>query len=267
MLNDDSMDLIESGIQQLFPQSQRPSADTSSSPTQMLENIEATDASGGFFLSLVPIVPTKNPLKRVFFEGVPTVLSEDGPVFPDHRLISSQQRPLSRRLDLVMLEHVFLNLQKHRNLTLKISMSAKSIADGQWQSTFKSLVIANKDESSRLVLSFFEESLFDVAVFAHVFLRDAAGTNVRFGVSDFGSSFCSLRDLKDLPLDVITIDPALFYCPSSAIHGENLLMAISDFCRFLGSESVASGINSENAFALAKRLGWDWLQGSYLTSR
>lgn len=257
----------DNSVQYLLPTRSMETSKVSMSFDDALSDIDTADVSGNFFLSHIPITPRENPLKRLFFEGIPTLTSTEDKAFLDHKAIAHRQCPLGRKLDVIILEHAFLNLKQNQNIILSVNMSAKSIADPAWTKSFHSLAISNKNEARRLVVNFYEKTIFDIPEIVQVFLRDSCGSNIRFGICDFASGFCSLRNLKSLPIDIVIVDPILLQNSNLIGNGEALLKAISEFCRVLDFETVASGVNSEQAFVVAQRTGWEWLKGTYISSK
>jgi EAL domain-containing protein (putative c-di-GMP-specific phosphodiesterase class I) len=68
-------------------------------------------------------------------------------------------------------------------------------------------------------------------------LQDAG---VRTGLADFGSGTVSLLDLRELPLDLLTIDDSLV---AELSECEPIVATVADLARRLGLDVIASGVS------------------------
>lgn len=226
-------------------------------------DLKRADDNGFFQLSFAPIVPKRSSRKIRFFEGVPTIATGQGLHWVNRSKLAKNGKGLENTLATLLLEHAFLNLQRNPNIYLAISVSAHCLADPTWLETFKSLAARQKVDLGRLTLNFLESSLLELPDLVGVFLREYAGSKIRFGICDFGSSFCSLRDLKVLPFDQVTLAPALLQNPTANQRSEILLRSILELCQALDFETIASGVDNTTSYCLARKVGCDFLQGSF----
>lgn len=225
--------------------------------------IKCADDDGLFQLSFASIVPVRSSRSISVFEGVPTINTDQGLCWLNYSKLAKNGKNLENTLATLMVEHAFLNLKRNPNICLAISMSAHCLADPAWQETFKSLAVNQKNDAKRLTLNFSESSLLELPDLIGVFLREYASSKIRFGICDFGSSFCSLRDLKVLPFDQVTLAPSLLQNPTANQRVETLLLSICDFCQSLGFETIACGVDNTTSYSLAQKAGCDFLQGTF----
>jgi EAL domain-containing protein (putative c-di-GMP-specific phosphodiesterase class I) len=101
-----------------------------------------------------------------------------------------------------------------------------------------------------LVLQVAGGQLTDVAPVVPV-LRRLHGLGVALAVDDFGGPGCSLAQLRQLPLDAITLDPDLLSDGDAAA----LLEAVVALAARLGVRAVAAGVRTPEQWALLRRVG------------
>ena len=86
---------------------------------------------------------------------------------------------------------------------------------------------------------------------------------LRFALRNFGSGYSSLRYLKEMPLDVIKIDPAFIKCDSSDRSIDTILQAMITLSQSFEIDVIASGISTESQKDQLIRLGCSLFQGDY----
>jgi diguanylate cyclase (GGDEF)-like protein len=97
-------------------------------------------------------------------------------------------------------------------------------------------------------------------------LNELRATGVKLSLDDYGTGYCSLTYLRDLPLNEIKIDRSFVMklvpgTPDAAIVASTIQLA-----QRLGLHTVAEGVETDTALGILNDLGCDDVQG-YLLSR
>ncbi|MCY0385721.1 GGDEF domain-containing phosphodiesterase [Robbsia sp. Bb-Pol-6] len=102
------------------------------------------------------------------------------------------------------------------------------------------------------------------AVFEQLTAIRAAGILV--AIDDFGSGFSNSGFLRDVPADVLKIDPSLILDLADNERHQTIVRSILDLGRELGYRTVAEGVESEATLALLREWQCEEAQG-YLIAR
>ncbi|MFG1923713.1 putative bifunctional diguanylate cyclase/phosphodiesterase [Cryptosporangium sp. NPDC048952] len=96
------------------------------------------------------------------------------------------------------------------------------------------------------------------------------GSGVRIAVDDFGTGQSSLALLRQIPVDVLKLDPALgraaaLDTSTDALVDAALTRAVLEICRTLGLRAVAERVESADRVEWLRDLGCRLMQGNYFT--
>jgi diguanylate cyclase (GGDEF)-like protein/PAS domain S-box-containing protein len=89
---------------------------------------------------------------------------------------------------------------------------------------------------------------------------------VRLAIDDFGTGYSSLNYLKRLPVDILKIDRAFVSQVDTDADDKALVDAVVNLGQALRLQTVAEGIETDDQWAMLRRLGCDYGQG-YLFGR
>jgi PAS domain S-box-containing protein len=84
---------------------------------------------------------------------------------------------------------------------------------------------------------------------------------VRISIDDFGTGYSSLAYLDRLPADVLKVDRSFFRPTDAPKSSVRLLHGIVALARSLGLVTVAEGVETAAQWELARRAGFDLVQG------
>ena len=96
----------------------------------------------------------------------------------------------------------------------------------------------------------------------HVLVSLARG-GVRIAIDDFGTGYSSLSRLKELPVDVLKIDPSFVHDLANHQTGATLVKALIRLARSLSMTPIAKGIDDEEESAFLWEQGCHLGQGPY----
>jgi EAL domain-containing protein (putative c-di-GMP-specific phosphodiesterase class I) len=95
-------------------------------------------------------------------------------------------------------------------------------------------------------------------------MSSLAERGCRFALDHFGASAGSLRDLKQLPFDVVKIDGELIAELPARRFDQRAVRAISDIARGSGLLTVAEHLSDDATLALLREYGIDYAQGFHV---
>jgi diguanylate cyclase (GGDEF)-like protein len=152
------------------------------------------------------------------------------------------------------------------DMRLSINVSARNLQDRRFPaSVLKALDEAALD-TSRLELEITESAIAsepERSLFAISALREAG---VRVAIDDFGTGYSSFSMLRDFTVDRLKIDASFVDGIAHSQRQQHLVKAIVTLAKGLGIETVAEGVETEEAWITLANLGCDVAQG-YLICR
>jgi len=119
---------------------------------------------------------------------------------------------------------------------------------------------------NRLGLEFVESQLIPAADHNRHQLEKLMAMGITLSIDDFGVGYSSLTYLRSLPVSELKIDRSFVTALDSDSINQGLMKAIVDMATTLGLPTVAEGVETEQEFEAAQRLGVSVCQG-YLTAR
>jgi diguanylate cyclase len=149
---------------------------------------------------------------------------------------------------------------------VSINVSARNLQDRRFAATvFKALAEAKVDPS-QLVLEITENAIAsqpERSLFTIGALREEG---VRVAIDDFGTGYSSFSMLRDFTVDRLKIDASFIDGIATSQRQQHLVKAIVDLAKGLGIETVAEGVETDEAWKTLAELGCDIAQG-FLVSR
>jgi EAL domain-containing protein (putative c-di-GMP-specific phosphodiesterase class I) len=92
-------------------------------------------------------------------------------------------------------------------------------------------------------------------------MLDLASVGVHFSVDDFGTGYSSLRNLHQLPITTLKIDPSFIERICEEGDTREIVQAILSLAHSLGMQVVAEGVEREEQVVLLRSMNCDQLQG------
>lgn len=152
------------------------------------------------------------------------------------------------------------------DIGLSLNLSARQINAPRFVETVKSALEESGLPPSALTLEVIEEMLVEDAEDTIAKLSGLRALGVRLAIDDFGTGYASLALLRQLPVDMIKVDPSFV---SGLGHDEALTLLTRTIVRLghdLGLIAVAEGIERPEQLELLKEMGCTKGQG-YLVAR
>lgn len=147
---------------------------------------------------------------------------------------------------------------------VSINFSAAQLRDTGYLD-FLSALLADRGIDPRIVKIEITESLMLENEDAGAALCDRIhGGGMRLALDDFGTGYSSLARMAQLPMDDVKLDKSLV--DEFLVEGrEGLVDDVTHLVHGLGKTIVVEGVETEDQYGLARRLGCDVIQGYYFS--
>ncbi|HEY9522531.1 MAG TPA: GGDEF domain-containing phosphodiesterase, partial [Thermopolyspora sp.] len=152
------------------------------------------------------------------------------------------------------------------DIGLSVNLSSRQITAPRFVETVESALRDSGLPASALTLEVIEEMLVEDAAETIARLSELRALGVRLAIDDFGTGYASLAFLRQLPVDMIKIDPSFV---SGLGCDETLTLLTRTIVRLghdLGLVVVAEGIERPEQLELLREMGCTRGQG-YLVAR
>ncbi|MBF8186491.1 sensor domain-containing phosphodiesterase [Nonomuraea sp. K274] len=152
------------------------------------------------------------------------------------------------------------------DIGLSLNLSARQITAPRFVETVEEALAESGLPASALTLEVIEEMLVEDAEETIKRLSELRALGVRLAIDDFGTGYASLAFLRQLPVDMIKIDPSFV---SGLGNDDTLTLLTSTIVRLghdLGLIVVAEGIERPEQLELLKQMGCTRGQG-FLVAR
>lgn len=194
----------------------------------------------------------------------------DGTIVPPSDFI-----PLSEEMGIsdVMFETVLRNVcsdvaawrdQVDWETPVSVNLSAHQFRNRDLVSLIKSVLQCEDIDQKYINLELTESVLLEDLTIARPVLKNLADYGVGIHIDDFGTGYSSLSYLAQLPVHTIKIDQSFVSELSNSPASRRVIEAIVALGKALQLEVVAEGVETEQQYAIVKRLGCDLVQGFYL---
>jgi PAS domain S-box-containing protein len=208
-----------------------------------------------------PIVPLDG--------GAPSVELLVRMIAPDGRIVSpadflpvAEAYGLITEVDRWVIARAALLAGRGRHV--HINLSAKSTTDPGLFPFVEQELRAARADPAKLAFELTETALMSDWEVGTEFARRLVGLGCGLALDDFGTGFASLTYLKALPINRIKIDVDFVRDLATSKTNQHLVQAIVHLAHGLGIETVAEGVEDEEALALLRGYGVDYAQGYYL---
>jgi diguanylate cyclase (GGDEF)-like protein len=152
------------------------------------------------------------------------------------------------------------------DLFMSVNVSVRQLDRRGFADDVKSVLLATGIDPASLVLEVTETVLADPNGGAAAALTDLRLTGVRVALDDFGSGYCSIGYLRQLPVDVLKIDRSFLTGTYAGGPGDALLKAIVVMGQSLGLDVIPEGIEEVEQRSRLEAMGCSLGQG-FLLSR
>ncbi len=152
-----------------------------------------------------------------------------------------------------------------RTLTMAVNVSPRQFRQENFVTSVLGAISQNGIPPRSLTLELTENMLIDDIQETAKKMHELSSNGVQFAIDDFGTGYCSLRYLKNLPLNVLKIDQSFIRDITADTGSAALVMSVISLAKNLGLKVVAEGVESLAELDLLKQHGCQLYQGYYFS--
>jgi diguanylate cyclase (GGDEF)-like protein len=193
---------------------------------------------------------------------------ERGRLYPDTFLGLAEHAGLMDRVVDRVLELALVDLQSWRRefpqLTVAVNLSASNLQDVSFPDRVMRQVHAAGVPPEALTLEITENVLMTDAARAKCVLDALRGQGFWLSVDDYGTGYCSLGYLRELPVQELKLDRSFVTDIVTDSRSAAIVRSTVDLSRQLGMQMVAEGVETASVLRLLETWGCDVAQGFHI---
>ena len=144
---------------------------------------------------------------------------------------------------------------------LAINLSGTSVTDDAFMDYLLEQISEFGVGTSKLCFEITETGTISNLVKAADFVRTFRNIGCKFSIDDFGTGLASHNYLRELPVDYVKIDGTFITNIHRNRNDFAMARSINDLAHFLGQQTIAESVESEEIIAQLRTIGVDFLQG------
>lgn len=149
-------------------------------------------------------------------------------------------------------------------IPVSVNLSAHQLRNRDLVSLIKGMLQSEKIDKKLINLELTETVLLEDLTIAQPVLNDLAAYGVGIHIDDFGTGYSSLSYLAQLPVQTIKIDQTFIAQLSESDANNRVIEAIVALGKAMKLEVVAEGVETDQQYAIVRRLGCDLVQGYFI---
>lgn len=149
-------------------------------------------------------------------------------------------------------------------MAVSVNVSASSLLDQRLSEQVSWLLAEYALPPVALTLEITENTLMADPEQCRATLMKLSELGVSLSIDDYGTGYCSLSYLQNLPVDELKLDRA-FLADLGRGRNAAIVRSTIDLAHALGLRLVAEGVEDEPSLDLLRRLGCDAAQGYHLS--
>ncbi len=232
-----------------------------------LEQAVATDR---FVLQGQPIMQTRitgEKAEQLHYELLLGLANRDGTLAsPQDFIVSAERYGFMTLVDRWVIREAFswishlMDAQKVIP-SLSINLSGTSVTDDSFMDYLFEQISAYGVGTSRICFEITETGTISNLVKAADFVRAFRNIGCKFSIDDFGTGLASHNYLRELPVDYVKIDGSFITNIHRNRNDYAITRSINDLAHFLGQETIAESVESDEIVEKLREIGVDYLQG------
>jgi len=147
---------------------------------------------------------------------------------------------------------------------VSINLSAHQLRNRDLVSLVKGILQSTNVDKKLINLELTETALLEDLTVAQPLLDDLSAFGVGIHIDDFGTGFSSLSYLAKLPVQTLKIDQDFVAQLSDSEANSRVIEAIVALGKAMKLEVIAEGVETEQQYAIVRRLGCDLVQGYFI---
>ncbi len=194
---------------------------------------------------------------------------ERGMLYPDAFLPIVEHSGLMNAVTRLVLESAVMQLASWREAGLDISvavnLSASDLLDETLADRIAGLLTEHAVPAGALELEITESVIMIDPKRAREVLEALRALGLRIAVDDYGTGYCALAYLRDLPVDELKIDRSFIAHVTTDRRSAAIVRSTIELAHALGLKVVAEGIEHEAALNALASFGCDYAQGYHFS--
>ena len=150
------------------------------------------------------------------------------------------------------------------DIPVSVNLSAHQLRNSDLVCMIKEILTRAQVDKKLINLALPETVLLEDLTIAQPVLNDLARYGVGIHIDDFGTGYSSLSYLAQLPVQTLKIDQAFISQLSDPDANTKVVEAIIALGKAMELEVVAEGVETDQQYAVARRLGCDLVQGYFI---
>ena len=220
---------------------------------------------GSFRLAFQPIVRAKTN-EIVMHEALLRMQENCNSEFivASHLIPVAERLGLIRLVDRAVMQLIMQTLNNHDDATLSMNVSAATAMDPHWYGQLLDVIHGNERVASRLTIEITETVALSDLKSTQRFVEHLRKAGCAVAIDDFGSGYTSLRNLRELPVNILKLDGT--FCRGVAKNRDNgyVVRNLIDLSAKFGLKTVAEWVEAEEDAAMLRDWGVDYLQGNHM---
>jgi diguanylate cyclase (GGDEF)-like protein len=150
-------------------------------------------------------------------------------------------------------------------IRVAVNLSPSDLLDERLAERVLALLAEHNVPVEALELEITESVLMTDPERARVVLQRLKGLGLRIAVDDYGTGYCSLAYLRDLPIDELKIDRSFIAPMTDDRRSAAIVRSTIDLAHALDLEVVAEGVEHGHALTMLAEFGCDFAQGYHFS--
>ncbi len=174
---------------------------------------------------------------------------------------AAEKLGLIRLVDHRVLELVVAELGASSGVELSLNISPDTTMDPDWWASIESMMEAHPGVAERLIVEITETVAIRDLDGVRGFVNRLKDLGARIAIDDFGAGYTSFRNLRNLGVDIVKIDGAFVQNVARSTDDRAFVQTLIDLARRLGIKTVAEWVQDDEAAAMLRDWGCDYIQG------
>ncbi|MDH3373457.1 MAG: EAL domain-containing protein [Gammaproteobacteria bacterium] len=203
-------------------------------------------------------------------EALARWIRADGTVVPPCDFIPlSEQMGISDLVFETVLADVCSDIAEWRvqhdwKIPVSVNLSAHQLRNADLIGLVKRILMSSKVDRKLINLELTETALLEDLTTARPILNDLSAFGVGIHIDDFGTGYSSLSYLAELPVTTLKIDRSFVGKLVDSESNTRVVQAIIALGKVMGLDIVAEGVESDQQYAIVRKLGCDLVQGYFV---
>lgn len=150
------------------------------------------------------------------------------------------------------------------NVPVSVNISAHQLRNADLVSMVKQILLQQSIDQKLINLELTETALLEDLTAARPVLTDLNAYGIGIHIDDFGTGYSSLSYLAQLPVQSLKIDQSFIASLTDSETNARVVQAIIALGRAMELEVVAEGVETDQQYAILRRLECDMVQGFFI---